>query len=290
MEVLFNKKRTLRQYIAIIKYFLTQSIKHIPYRLSARLRKKPDFLIIGVMKGGTTSLYDWLNQHPDIQMSRTKEVNYFSKYYYNSMLHYRSFFCLKKINKLAGEASPYYFFHPHVPSRVKKDLPKAKIILLLRDPVYRAYSHYQMVKGIDCAIDFNEALELESSRIGILKEKFEKRPYYFKFSHEAYSYKSKGLYFEQLSNWLKYYKKEDILFIKSEDLFENTEKELLKIYDYLGVEKIFPTDLSAKNQRNYNMLSKDEYQKYQKLFQEDSEKLKELLGNHFSWKYDRKEF
>jgi hypothetical protein len=187
------------------------------------------------------------------------------------------------MNKLAGEASPYYFFHPQVPERIKRDLPAAKIILLLRDPVRRAYSHYNHLKGIDPAENFDDAVVKEATRVNAKDAKIAGKPYYVSMSHHAYSYISMGMYFKQLSNWLKYYSRDEILILKSEDMYENPQNELKKVYQFLGLKEIYPADLKPKNQRHYAELNENEYRKYKALFSGDSEQLKKLLGDHFSW-------
>ena len=282
MRVYFNSKRTIPQYLWMAKRYLSLAFKYIPYRLTAYWRKEPDFLIIGVAKGGTTSLLDYINQHPDSQVSREKEVNYFTYHYNRSKFYYRSFFPLKKSNKITGEATPYYFVHPEAPSRIKQDLPKVKLILLLRDPVHRAYSQYNMVKNIDPAKSFEEAIKLENERMLEAITAF-KRTKKMDASHQTFSYVFSGKYYEHLSNWLKYYKKEDILILKSEAFFENPKETLKRVYGYLGLSEIYPSDLSPKNQRKYAGLGKDNYIKYKGLFDEDGLQLKKLLGDYFTW-------
>ena len=114
------------------------------FKLSTR--SKPDFIIIGVQKGGTTSLFNYLSQHPQISLSRVKEVHYFDVGYQFGVEWYQQFFPLEKDRhgKLVGEASPYYIFHPLAAQRIKQDLPSIKIIILLRNPIVRAYSNFQM--------------------------------------------------------------------------------------------------------------------------------------------------
>ena len=116
------------------------------------MRGLPDFVIIGAMKSGTTSLYDFVVRHPAITPASRKEVQYFSFWHDLGKLWYRSNFptdlsrrrFYKKTgqNLLSGEASPDYLFHPEVPGRMKELLPDVKLIVILRNPVDRAYSHY----------------------------------------------------------------------------------------------------------------------------------------------------
>ena len=122
--------------------------------ITSPLRSLPDFVIIGAMKSGTTSLYDFLIKHPAIAPAAKKEVMYFSTWYKYKLgkLWYRSNFptnlsrsaFYKKTTQrlLSGEASPPYLFYPMVPGRMKGVLPDVKLIVILRNPVDRAYSHY----------------------------------------------------------------------------------------------------------------------------------------------------
>ena len=118
-------------------------------------RGLPDFVIIGAMKSGTTSLYRFIVKHPAIVPAAKKEVHYFSIWYKFGELWYRSHFptnlsrrrFYKKTNQklLSGEASPVYLFYPVVPGRMKELLPDVKLIVILRNPVDRAYSHYHHI-------------------------------------------------------------------------------------------------------------------------------------------------
>lgn len=253
------------------------------YWFSAHKRKKPDFLIIGVHKGGSTSMFEYISQHPEVEMARRKELNFYTKYFYLGMRYYQSLFPKKSVGKITGEATPYYFFHPLVPERVKKTLPNVKIILLLRDPVLRAHSHYNMIKAIEPASTFDEAIRLEQSRIENETKKILNNPKYYSIDHQTFSYFSRGLYAEQLDNWTKHFSLENMLVLKSEDFFSDTKKELKKVYAYLGLAEVYPPDVSAKNARKYGGLSKEDYNRYKAFFKKDLNKLKEKLGDHFQW-------
>jgi len=283
MSIYFTKKRTLKQLLRIVIRKVRLALTYIPFRLTAYKRTFPDFIIIGVLKAGTTSLFKYLDHHPDVEMSRVKEVNYFSYHYFRSNFFYKSFFPYKSQNMLSGEASPYYFIHPWVPERIKKDFPHTKLILLLRDPVLRAYSHYNQIRKIEPADSFDEVIRLESDRLKAIDKKLTRSPYSSSLKHQTFSYINTGFYYKHLSNWLKHYRKEELLILKSEDFFNNPKDELKKVYQFLELKEIYPKDLSPKNQRLYDGLSKGEYRIYKKLFSEDGQKLKELLGDHFSW-------
>ena len=133
------------------------------FRHATRTRRiLPSFLIIGAQRAGTTSLFRYLLAHPDVAGPSggdaavwwVKETHFFDEKYSKGLDWYRSFFPLDATRQrrrkrghdlLAGEATPYYMFHPAVPARAAATLPDVRLIALLRDPVERAYSHYQMM-------------------------------------------------------------------------------------------------------------------------------------------------
>ena len=125
---------------------------------TSALRRGPDFVIIGAKRGGTTSLYRYLHEHPSIQplfpgRQHVKGVHYYDSNYERGLRWYRSHFPLEAGGRhlvrparrpaIAGEASPYYLFHPLAAERLARDFPGVRIIVNLRDPVDRAYSHYK---------------------------------------------------------------------------------------------------------------------------------------------------
>jgi hypothetical protein len=106
----------------------------------------PAFIIVGTQKGGTSSLYSYLCTHPEVWPATKKEVHFFDNHFSETEEWYRSHFPsrlkLKLTGRITGEASPYYLFHPLAPRRMADVAPKAKLIMLLRNPVKRAISHY----------------------------------------------------------------------------------------------------------------------------------------------------
>ena len=276
LKLIYNKLKTF------FSYNIPSVISDFYYYFSASKRKNPDFIVIGVHKGGTTSIYDYLNQHPDIIMSRRKEINYFSKYYFMGIKYYKSFFPRKNVKEITGEVSPYYLFHPHSAKRLKSVFPNIKIIVLLRDPVERAYSHFNMLKNMDPVETFDEVVKLEEKRTKEEGEKVLLQKNHHSVPYQTFSYMKKGLYHKQLSRWAEYLDLNEMLILKSEDFFNNTKKELKKAYEYLNIREVYPKDLSAKNARKYFKINSDVYQKYYPYFEKDQEALKKLLDNHYS--------
>ena len=148
--------------------------------VNAGSRPLPDFLIIGAQRCGTTSLYRYLEKHPQvIGAAPSKGVHYFDVHHERSLRWYRAHFPTRRRRDRAGdravtgEASPYYVFHPHGPDRVRAAVPNVRLILMLRDPVVRAFSQYQQeyARGFEDAETFEQALELEPGRLAGERER-----------------------------------------------------------------------------------------------------------------------
>lgn len=249
-------------------------------------RNLPDFIIIGVQKGGTSTLFSLLERHPQIKGSVFKEVHYYDYNFSKGIKWYRSFFPIKSsLTRLVGEASPYYFFHPLVPNRIKQDNPNVKLILLLRDPVARAYSHYQMErrKHKEKIESFEEAIEVEESRIAPEIAKMDQDPFYFSSSHQTYSYVSRGYYGDQLERWYKYFDRDQILVLKSEDFFGDPSAIIKKVYDFLDVDDFQDLNFQPKNQGNYGNMKHETVELLKEKFRKDQVKLNELLDRRIDW-------
>jgi tRNA(Leu) C34 or U34 (ribose-2'-O)-methylase TrmL len=170
--------------------------------LTSPARCLPDFLIIGAQKAGTTSLFAHLNEHPAVWMAPWKECHFFSRPWLPTTA-YRGFFLMRSTRRrierrlgrrlLVGEATPYYLFHPLAPLRAARALPKAKLIVLLRDPVERAYSHYrhEVRLGLE-TLSFEEALDAEATRTAGETERLGRSPFASSDGHRHYTYIARG--------------------------------------------------------------------------------------------------
>jgi len=262
------------------------------WRLKGPLGVLPDFLIIGVQKGGTTSLYHYLIQHPDIYGATTKEIEYFSKYSYKSVWWYRSFFpsyltkwfCKLRGNIfVTGEASTSYSFFPDVATRVKKVLPNVKIIVLLRNPVDRAYSQFnhQVRKGRE-KLSFEEALGKEEKRLKGEREKLAKDPNYQSFNYDHFSYTSRGKYDELLKPWLERFE-DNMLILCSEDLDKDPERVTNKVFDFLGVSSYSLGEYHKMDKVGYKKVKASTRKKLEKLFEPHNERLRKRVGPLCKW-------
>ncbi|MEL7147576.1 MAG: sulfotransferase domain-containing protein [Bacteroidota bacterium] len=213
---------------------------------TSQLRCLPHFLVLGVQKGGTRFLNHLLAQHPDIFLPKKKELHFFDldEHYQKGLNWYRSFFPFSVIGakKLVGEVTPRYIFDTKVPERCYQVLPQAKFIVLLRDPVDRAYSHYhQSNSKFRLSMSFEEFINkttIPIERDGIL-EQWESQVL------------EKGCYHEQIQRWYQWFAPEQFLFLESEALFQDPFKSLQMVFDFLELPVIEPKDVTAKNTGNY---------------------------------------
>jgi hypothetical protein len=193
-------------------------------QLTAPLRGLPSLLIIGTQKGGTTSLFNYLVEHPDVLPSLTKEVHYFDLNYRSGLPWYRARFPYQR--QLAGritlDATPYYMTHPLAPERAARLFPDIKLIALLRNPIDRAYSHYQHERrGGRESLSFGEALDREAERVAGEEERIRREPFYYSWNHHRYAYTGRGLYLEQLQRWTQHFPRSQLLVLQSEWLFRD---------------------------------------------------------------------
>ncbi|MEI7896511.1 MAG: sulfotransferase domain-containing protein [bacterium] len=241
----------------------------------------PDFIIIGAQKSGTSSLFSYFNQHPEIMLPREKELHFFDYNYSNGIQWYKSQFPIfpPQSNYITGEASPYYFYHPLAAKRIFDHLPWVKLIVLLRDPADRAYSHYQMLrmKEVEPLLCFEDAIIQEEERLAGENEKLINDPTYYSFNHQSFSYLNRGLYYKQLNQWLTLFKPEQFLVIRSEDFFSNPETELLRVYQYLDVRIKFPDDYTPVNRGAYKPMKHCTRVMLDDFFSEDQKALDGLL-------------
>lgn len=246
-----------------------------------------DFLIIGAQKCGTTSLYRYLTQHPQIVSATRKEVHFFDLNYSLGLDWYST--QLGKFNRptcLYGEASPYYIFHPHVPQRVYQHFSRVKLIVLLRNPVDRAISHYyhEFNRLKAETLPLEEAIAREPDRLKGELEKLETDPTYYSYNHQHYTYLSRGLYLEQLDRWMKLFPKEQFLILSSEEFWANPDRALTEVFDFLQLPPIQLETYLSYNAGNYTLVDPNFHNQLSQYFQEPNQKLFSFLQRDLNWK------
>lgn len=226
-------------------------------RLELKLRMRdaralPDALIIGAMKSGTSSLHYYLTQHPQVIAPLRKEVHYFDLNFARGEPWYRANFGRADAPGLNIDSSPYYLFHPQVPQRAHALLPNARLIVLLRDPVRRAYSHYwhERDKGRE-PLSFEDAIAAEPERIERDHERLARGEIERSEAHQFFSYLARGRYAEQLERWLQFYPRQHLLVLRFEDLAREPLPVLNSTLDWLGLPKLDRARLEPRNTRKY---------------------------------------
>ena len=221
----------------------------------------PDFLIIGAQKAGTTSLASYLAAHPCVVSPTLKEVHFFDLNYSKGIDWYRSHFPISRWKRmrrrlrgkplLTGDATPYYLFHPRVPFLASQVIPSTRIIVLLRDPVDRAYSHYHHeVRLGKEKLSFEDAIEAEPSRTAGEEQRLESEPSYESLAYQHFTYLARGIYSDQMHRWMNYYRPEQFQVLSSEQFFESPATEYRKVLKFLGLRDCelpaYPADNSGK--------------------------------------------
>ncbi len=258
-------------------------------QFTAHRRGLPQFIIAGAQKAGTTSLFAYLAEHPQCAASLTKEVHYFDQSYERGEAWYRTHFNVADHDAPARacfESSPYYMFDPRVPQRVHDLLPSVRLIFLLRNPVSRAYSHYQhSVRRGREILSFSEALAAEPVRLAGQHERLLADPRAQSDSHRHYSYAARGLYAEQIADWLRYFPREQMLFVQAERMFKQPRDVFAEVLDFLGLESFLPREFGSQNTGRYTEpMPEAARERLNRYFSEPNERLFDLLGVRYDWR------
>lgn len=244
--------------------------------------KLPDFLIIGTQKGGTTSLFNHLVKHPKIEMSPNFIDGRFFHYYSQKEVHFfnSNFFFKKGIrwyksifnnnNKLQGEKTPNYISNFKAHERMFEIVPNAKLILILRNPIDRAFSAYNHQKQQSVCWDkiidiqkqnFNEIISLNTENL--IQTNLIKR----------------GFYVDQIENLYKYFKSEQVLILISEHMKKDPQAIYNKIFEFLGVETMQIEYKPNIHKREYQeTMSLESRKKLEEIYKPYNERLFKLLG------------
>jgi hypothetical protein len=249
--------------------------------------KKPDFIIIGAQKCGTSTLYCHLRKHPDIHMPKKKELHFFDENYSMGMDWYLNCFNRKDgiIPVCSGEASPYYFFHPLVPVRIFESFPGIKLILLLRNPVSRAYSQYHHMQRMGrISLSFEHCIRLEEDVLTGRKEAFYKDENHSDLMYRRFSFLARSRYAEQLTEWFRYFKREQLLILRSEDYFSDAEQTFQQVFRFLGLP---PAEMNIKKKHaasDYPPMKPETRQQLAAYFEPFNRQLYEMTGRDFGWR------
>jgi len=265
-------------------------------RLTHRARMLPGFLIVGAQRGGTTSMYRTLDAHPAILKAVLhKGVHYFDTGYDHSLGWYQGHFPLRARAALARratgdvpltfESSPYYMFHPLAAERISRDLPGVKLLVLVRDPVERAYSAHahELARGYETE-PFERALELEDQRLAGEAERIVSEPGYLSHSHQHHAYLTRGLYADQLERLGQFVGRDRVHVVDSGRFFTDPEPVYDGVLEFLGLRRHGYPVFERHNARPRSPMPETLRATLNEHFGAPDERLTSWLGHPPSWR------
>ena len=269
-----------------------QFVKRHIFGITASSRVLPDFVIIGAKRCGTTSLFSYLPEHPSIAKSHHDNMGFFNDNFHLGVNWYKSFFPTvsqkKKIEKqygkfLAFDVTTRYMENRTTAENIKKIKPDIKIIVMLRNPIDRAYSQYNItVKEKTEKLDFEQAIIEEMNRLNMgISEEF--RDGLLEFPKENRHYIKKSLYALQLKSWFDIFPKENILVLSTEEFRENEENVYRKIFEFLDIPEIQIKDRDHMEKGEYSPMNEKTRQKLREFFKKHNMELFKLIGEKFEW-------
>jgi hypothetical protein len=234
-----------------------------------------DFIIAGTMKGGTTAAITNFSKHPDISMVE-KEIHYFDndKNYKKGIEWYKSHFNYSK--KMVGDKAPDVMYQYSCLALLQMVNPQVKIILFLRNPIERAYSHWKMSRDL-----FKNNRSFENSINDEIENRWGENTFYdVSF---WYHFVQRGFYFKQIQNILKYFPKDNLLILITENIKKNMDKEYQKVFKFLGLEEHHDNFVEEFTSTSKDVISNTLYKKLKKLYKEDVKLLEKFLGYKTGW-------
>jgi hypothetical protein len=239
------------------------------------VEKKVAFLIAGAQKSGTSALDAYLREHPELCFPRDKELHFFDKdrLFAAEPVDYAAYHALfdpKPPQRLLGESTPAYLYWPHAVERIARYNSAMRFIILLRNPITRAFSHWNYERLVHREpLGFLEAVHAYPERQRTMKPGRAKR----------FAYIDRGFYTGQLKRLWAHFPAAQTLIFKNEQLLDEPATVLARIADFLRIAAFPPLDAKTKNTREYNTAMSTEEKRYLAgLYAEDIRELERLLG------------
>jgi sulfotransferase family protein len=259
--------------------------------LTSSRRRLPDVLLVGAKRSGSTSLHNYLLQHPQVaplfpRAAHVKGAHYFDRNAAKPLSWYRSFGPIERQGRkrITVDGSPYYFIHPSAPYQAAATLPSAKVVVLLREPATRALSQYwDEVKLGRETLSFGDALEAEPERLAGEVERILADPGYYSEAHEHLSYALWGRYAEHLERWFEAFGRERVLVVRSEDMFADPGTTFRQVTDFIGIDPAEPPAYSQFNSATRHDDLEPVLASLRGSFAEPNKQLAELLDTDVWW-------
>lgn len=273
-----------------------QRAAYLGGRATSALRVTPNLLICGAQRCGTTSMYQTLRQHPAVlRPVARKGVHYFDDVtYLNGMGWYRAHFPLRahvarraqrvRESPVIFESSPYYLFHPAAAARIAAALPDVKALVLVRDPVERAYSAYthEFRRGYETEA-FERALELEERRLDGEEERLLTDPGYASHAHRHQAYQRRGRYIDQIARLVAALGRDRVLVLDADDFFTDPEPVWEQLCGFVGLSAFQPR-FERHNARPRAPMPPALREKLRVAFGDADERLARWWGRTPSWR------
>jgi sulfotransferase family protein len=262
--------------------------------LTAAWRPLPDYLVIGAARAGSTSLYEYLIKHPAILPALVKEVHFFTGAYERGPDWYRAHFptALRRSivarrhgDAVAGEATPYYLFDPRSPERIKSLLPNVRLIAVLRDPVQRAVSHYQHERRLGVEpLSLVEAIDAEDGRLAGAEDPARlDADRALGFRHQHFAYLARGRYAEQLQRFHDHFPADQLMVVRSEDLFDQADATYQEVLRFLGLPSWSLPRYARFNASRGMSLDAGLEARLRAYFEPHNARLERMLGREMGW-------
>ncbi len=263
-------------------------------RATAHWRAVPDYLIIGVKRGGTTSLQQYLTAHPDVlEPKAAKSSHYFDANYAESWSWYRGHFPRQRWMDeqraagrpvVVGEASPYYCFHPLALERIASRLPHVRMILVLRDPVERVWSHhaYEVARGNE-DLALADALDAEPARTAGAAERIRTGRVPDDRQWRLHAYLPRGYYAEQIEAVRQHFQPSQLHIVVSEELFERPLEVMNGVFSFLGVAPVSAGRFDPVNANRKSELDPSVRERLAVHYAPHNERLYQLVERRLPW-------
>ena len=253
--------------------------------ITASSRVLPNFIIIGTVRSGSTSLYYNICEHPSVLQAAYDEIGYFDSNYDLGINWYQSMFPtqneMKKIERKAkfaitGEDTPFYFWKKEVVERIFETLPNVKLIVICRNPIDRAYSNYHLgVRYGSENLSFEDSIEDEIKFMDnhTLRESLDRNR----------SYLSKGLYAKQLEHWRKIFPREQIHILSTEEMEQKPQETLIKIFKFLEIPEYTIKNPQKQKSAKYEKMDEKTRKRLLDYYQPFNEKFFKIINQRFNW-------
>lgn len=275
---------------------VAKAVRDATHTATWKQRVLPDLVLVGAQRSGTTALTDALFRLPMVARPRRGKGSHFFSYnhvkgwpWFQGQFPTRA--AAARLERRTGhplvtfDACPYYLFHPLALERLAEALPDVKVLVMLRDPVRRAESHYHHSVAHDHeTLPFADALDAEADRLSGEVEQMMADPSYWSHSHEHHSYVAKGRYVDQIERLLELFPPEQVMIRSAEEFYADSDTVLAQLTEWIGVPRVHLSTSDNRNSHRYEPMTDALQRRLVETFAEPNEALFEMVGRRFDWR------